>query len=59
MFVLGDILGQVIFPAGSARICVLLSAPFAGLLLGAVTAGIIERNYRQSYLAHKQVYGRP
>jgi hypothetical protein len=42
-FLLGDILGQRFFPLGMVRGYILLSAPFGGLVLGALAAGIIER----------------
>jgi hypothetical protein len=44
-FLLGDILGQRFFPLGMVRGYILLSAPFGGLVLGALAAGIIERKY--------------
>jgi hypothetical protein len=43
-FILGDLVGRSLFPLGIARDYFLLSAPIGGLLLGAVVAGIIERN---------------
>ena len=45
-FVLGDLIGQRLSSSGTAHGYLLLWAPFGGLLLGALVAGIIERNYK-------------
>jgi hypothetical protein len=52
-FVLADLIGQRLFPSGITHGYLLLWAPFGGLLLGALVAGIIERNYGRGELSQE------